>query len=83
MRRDQGKMVFFDFRDRSGGVQGVVLPKSGAIEMAKEVRSEFVVVAQGIVNKRPDKNINAEVQNGDIELEVKAITILSPAEGPF
>ena len=28
VRRDQGKMVFFDFRDRSGFVQGVVLPAS-------------------------------------------------------
>ena len=83
VRRDQGKMVFFDFRDRSGGVQGVVLPKSGAIEMAKEVRSEYVVAVEGVVNQRPDKNINAEVQNGDIELEVKAIVILSHAEIPF
>ena len=83
VRRDQGKMVFFDFRDRSGGVQGVVLPKSGAIEMAKEVRSEYVVAVEGVVNQRPDKNINAEVQNGDIELEVTAITILSHAEIPF
>src|SRR3990167_1840116 len=83
VRRDQGKMVFFDFRDRSGGVQGVVLPKSGAIEMAKEVRSEYVVAVEGVVNQRPDKNINAEVKNGDIELEVKAIVILSHAEIPF
>jgi len=32
VRRDQGKMVFFDFRDRSGVVQGVTLPSSPAIE---------------------------------------------------
>ena len=35
IRRDQGKMVFFDFRDRSGAVQGVVIPSSAAIENAK------------------------------------------------
>ena len=39
--RHQGKMVFFDFRDRSGFVQGVVLPNSAAIETAKEIRSEY------------------------------------------
>src|SRR3989344_6114256 len=83
VRRDQGKMVFFDFRDRSSSVQGVVLPKSEAIGAAKEVRSEYVVSVEGTVNKRPDKNINDEVQNGDIELEVHSIDILSKAEIPF
>jgi nondiscriminating aspartyl-tRNA synthetase len=83
VRRDQGKMVFFDFRDRSGSVQGVVLPKSEAIDTAKEVRAEYVVSVESTVNKRPDKNVNSEVQNGDIELEVHSIEILSRAEIPF
>ena len=79
VRRDQGKMVFFDFRDRSGVVQGVVLPGSEAIEIAKGVRNEFVVRVEGLVNKRPEKNIQPGKQNGDIELEIKKIEILSPA----
>ena len=83
VRRDQGKMVFFDFRDRSGSVQGVVLPKSGAIETAKDVRNEYVVSVEGTVNKRPEKNVNQSVQNGDIELEIHAVEILSVAEIPF
>lgn len=84
VRRDQGKMVFFDFRDRSGSVQGVVLPKSEAIDVAKEVRSEYVVAVEGTVNKRPEKNINEGVQNGDIELEIHNIAVLSKAaEMPF
>jgi nondiscriminating aspartyl-tRNA synthetase len=80
VRRDQGKMVFFDFRDRSGVVQGVVLPKSPAMEVAKDVRSEYVVRVEGIVNKRPEKNAQADKQNGDIELEINSITVLSKAE---
>jgi nondiscriminating aspartyl-tRNA synthetase len=83
VRRDQGKMVFFDFRDRSGSVQGVALPNSPAIEAAKEIRAEYVVRAGGLVNKRPEKNINAGVQNGDIELEIKSLEIISRAETPF
>lgn len=84
VRRDQGKMIFFDFRDRSGSVQGVVLPKSDALEVAKELRNEFVVKVGAVVNKRPEKNINAKVQNGDIELEIKSIEILARAEAlPF
>ncbi len=83
VRRDQGKMVFFDFRDRSGSVQGVVLPSSGSINVAKEVRNEYVVSVEGKVNARPEKNVNQGVQNGDIELEVTGITIISRSEIPF
>lgn len=80
VRRDQGKMVFFDFRDRSGLVQGVVLPKSEAMEAAKDIRNEYVVRVEGILNKRPEKNAQADRQNGDIELEIRAIEILNPSE---
>lgn len=84
VRRDQGKMVFFDFRDWSGIVQGVVLPGSEAMETAKELRGEYVVRVEGIVNKRPEKNAQADRQNGDIELEIKAILILNPSDAmPF
>ena len=83
VRRDQGKMVFFNFRDRSGTVQGVVLPKSPAIETVKEIRNEYVVSVTGRVNKRPEKNINPEMPNGDIELEITAIEVFSAAEIPF
>ncbi len=80
VRRDQGKMVFFDFRDRSGVVQGVTLPGSAALETAKTLRSEFVVRVEGIVNKRPEKNVQEGKQNGDIELEITAILVLAEAE---
>lgn len=80
VRRDQGKMVFFDFRDRTGKVQGVVLPGSSAMDAAKETRHESIVRVTGIVNKRPEKNIQQGKQNGDIELEVTGIEILSRAE---
>ncbi len=80
VRRDQGKMVFFDFRDRSGTVQGVVLPKSDAMEAAKETRDEYVVRVTGVVNKRPEKNVQAEKPNGDLELEVQDIEVLNPSE---
>ncbi|HWO07227.1 MAG TPA: aspartate--tRNA(Asn) ligase [Candidatus Paceibacterota bacterium] len=84
VRRDQGKMVFFDIRDRSGTVQAVVLPKSEAIETAKETGLEYVVAVEGRVNERPEKNKNPKVHNGDIELEVLKLTILAKAESlPF
>ncbi|HEY4521068.1 MAG TPA: aspartate--tRNA(Asn) ligase [Candidatus Paceibacterota bacterium] len=84
VRRDQGKMVFFDFRDMSGTVQGVALPKSAALEMAKELRQMYTVAVTGIVNQRPEKNAQADKQNGDIELQIEEIKILNSAQAlPF
>lgn len=80
VRRDQGKMVFIDIRDFSGMVQCVALPKSEVIEMAKEIRTEWVLAITGLVNKRPEKNINKDVQNGNIEIEIKSIEVLNKTE---
>ncbi len=83
VRRDQGKMVFMDMRDMSGKVQGVVLPNhTEALEAVKEVRNEWVIKVTGIVNKRPERNIKVDVQNGDIELEITGIEVLNKAETP-
>ncbi len=87
VRRNQGKMVFFEFRDRTGKIQGVVLPNNKeALESSKEIRSEWVVEIIGIVNRRPEKNIQAGngKMNGDIELEIKHIKVIGIAkELPF
>ncbi len=87
VRRDQGKLVFFDFRDRTGTVQGVVLPANDEVgealmEVAKTLRSEFVVRVGGIVNARPEKNVQTDKLNGNIELEIKSLEVLSEAETP-
>jgi aspartyl-tRNA synthetase len=82
--RDQGKMAFFDFRDRSGKVQGVVFGKPEVLEVAKLLKTEFVVSVTGIVNERPEKMRNDKILNGDIELEITGIEILSEAAtSPF
>lgn len=84
IRRDQGKMVFLDLRDKTGFIQCVVLPNhTDAIEVAKDLRTEWVITVKAIVNKRPERNINANVQNGDIELEITGIEVLNRAETPY
>src|SRR3989344_4678544 len=81
VRRDQGKMVFMDVRDMTGTVQCVVLPiHVEALEQVKEVRTEWVMAITGIVNKRPEKNIKADVVGGDIELEITNIEVLNRSE---
>lgn len=85
VRRDHGKLIFLDIRDRSGKVQAVALPNhDGVVEAADQLRSEWVISVQAKVNKRPEKMVNADEENGDIELEILSIEVLSEAhELPF
>ncbi len=81
--RNQGKMAFFDFRDRSGLVQGVVFGKPEVLEVAQTLKQEWVVRVEGKVNERPEK-MRRDVQNGNIELEITGIEVLSEAHAmPF
>src|SRR3989344_1050446 len=83
VRRDHGKLIFLDLRDATGTVQGVVLPSQpDAHAVANTLRSEWVVEVIGTVNKRPEKMVNKDVLNGDIELAITDIKVLNPAETP-
>ena len=85
VRRDHGKMIFLDVRDRSGKVQCVVLPNhKEAKERAVSLRPEWVVEIKGKVNERPAKLVNANEAFGTIEVEVLEIKTLGKAvELPF
>jgi aspartyl-tRNA synthetase len=78
VRRDQGKMVFFDMRDMTGKVQCVTLPNhEQAITQAKEIRPEWVLEVNGLVKERNDKNAK---QGGGVEIEVLNIEVSNKAE---
>jgi len=85
VRRDHGKLIFIDLRDMSGKVQMVALPNhEDAHKTADSVRSEWVLEVRGIVNKRPEKMVNPDIENGDLEVEIMDVKILSKAaELPF
>ena len=83
IRRDQGKLIFLDFRDVTGYVQGVILPNATeAHEVGNKLRPEWVVEVRGKINKRPERNVQADKQNGDIELEILSIKILNESLTP-
>lgn len=83
VRRDQGKLIFIDLRDRSGKIQTVILPNhTEAIEAGKEVRPEWVIEMTGLVHERPERNRKEGDPNGDIEIEVTSIKVLNVAETP-
>ncbi len=76
-RRDHGKLVFIDLRDRSGLVQVVLLPN---LPEAKDLRLEYVIKMTGLVKRRPANMVNADDLNGAFEIEAKSLTILSASE---
>jgi len=82
VRRDQGKLIFFDMRDMTGKIQTIILPNAKkAHEVGSSVRPEWVLEIHGKVNKRPERSVQKKL-NGDIELEILDIVILNEAATP-
>lgn len=83
-RRDHGKVVFLDLRDRSGLVQFVAsrewLMTSEQWSVVEELRSEFVVEAVGKVVERSAKDVNPDLPTGQVEVKIKDLKIISRAE---
>lgn len=79
-RRDHGKLIFIDLRDRSGILQMVVIPdKENAYKNAKDVRNEFVIEVEGLVKERPG-GTEKDSKTKKVELEVAKITVVSKPE---
>ena len=83
-RRDHGKLIFIDIRDRYGLTQVVFIPKESgeAYKLAQDLRSEFVIKLSGIVNKRPSGTINLKLATGEVEILAQELEILNPSLTP-
>ena len=83
-RRDHGKLIFLDLRDRSGVVQ-VVFNFEQFEEMfaqAEGVRSEFVLTVRGQVVARSAETVNTKLPTGEVEVQAEALEILNRAKTP-
>jgi aspartyl-tRNA synthetase len=82
-RRDHGKLVFIDLRDRGGVVQVVFLPSAKeAYPEAQKLRAEWVVRVRGTVAKRPENMRNSAIVTGDFEIQASDLLVLNQAETP-
>lgn len=77
-KRDHGKLVFIDLRDRTGTVQVVGDVKLG------DLRVEDVVEIAGEVAKRPENLVNPNMPTGQVEVRVSEIKMINKsADLPF
>ncbi len=83
-RRDYGKLIFIDLRDRHGITQVVVDAADApeAHEQASRVRPEFVITVEGEVELRQPGQENARLATGAVELQARSVTILNEAKTP-
>jgi aspartyl-tRNA synthetase len=83
-RRDHGGLIFIDLRDRSGVVQLVFHPESGAelFVAAERLRGEYVVSVAGDVVRREEGNVNPNLPTGEIELQATSMQVLADAATP-
>jgi aspartyl-tRNA synthetase len=83
-RRDYGKLVFIDLRDRHGITQVVVDAADApeAHDLAEQVRSEYVITVEGTVAHREPGQENARLATGDVEVQATKVTILNEAKTP-
>lgn len=79
-RRDHGGVAFLDVRDASGLVQVVVYDE----EVARPLRSEYVVQVTGDVRLRPEGNENSHLATGKVEIVASKIDVLAKSAAlPF
>lgn len=83
-RRDLGGVIFIELRDRFGITQVVFEPhyNSETHELAKKLRSEFVISIEGTVRKRPEGTENPALPTGQIDVMADKLIILNSAETP-
>ncbi|MBI3470080.1 MAG: aspartate--tRNA ligase [Candidatus Solibacter usitatus] len=83
-RRDLGGVLFIHLRDREGVTQVVfhadVDPAVHA--RAEQLRSEYVVAVEGMVEPRTAETINANIPTGEVEIVAERVWILNESRTP-
>mgnify|MGYP001813389966 CR=1 FL=1 len=83
-RRDHGGVIFVDLRDKTGIVQVVFRPESApdAHQRAHRLRSEWVLMVRGEIERRSEDTVNPNMPTGTIEVNVRELRVLNSAAVP-
>jgi aspartyl-tRNA synthetase len=79
--RVQGKISFLILRDKEGITQCFL--NKDLTQEYKDLSKESVVLVEGKVKRRPEKQIRKEMKTGEIEIETSNLTILNRSETPL
>ena len=83
VRRVGEKLVFATLRDRSEIVQLVFYKPDldeATATLVDEIRPEWVIQVEGVVQKREGKQANEEMATGTVEIGVQKVAVLNEAE---
>ncbi|MDP1668482.1 aspartate--tRNA ligase [Phaeovulum sp.] len=78
--RDHGGVLFIDLRDHYGVTQLICDGDSAAFKALEAVRAEWVIRIDGGVKLRDASLINPKIPTGEIEVYVREIEVLGPAD---
>ena len=83
-RRDHGGVCFIDLRDREGLVQVVFKPEveAKAHRRSEALRSEFVALVRGVVERRTPETVNPKLPTGEVEITAHEVRVLNTATPP-
>lgn len=82
VRRDMGKIIFVDLRDRTGIIQVVIDDRVSKedFEKASKIKNEYVLSIEGTVKLRDESKINPKLETGEIEIIAENVRILSECD---
>jgi len=81
-RRDHGKIIFIDLRDKKGTIQIVFSNnlKPELYNLSQKLRPEWVIEVTGEVVKRPKGMENLKIETGTIEIKAETLKVFSEAK---
>ena len=79
-KRDHGNLLFVDLRDQYGMTQCVIETDDANFSAVERIRPESVVTIDGMVVSRGEDTLNPELATGDVEVRIRAFSVLSSAE---
>ncbi len=83
-RRDHGKLIFIDLRDKSGLVQIVINLENNPdfFTQAEKIRGEYVLLIEGEIVSRSPEAVNKKIATGEVEIHLLSLEVLNEAQTP-
>jgi aspartyl-tRNA synthetase len=83
-RRDLGGVIFIHLRDREGVTQLVfrIEDHAEAHAKAETLSAEYVIAAEGVVEKRSEDTVNPAIPTGEVEVVVEKLWVLNTSRTP-